>query len=135
MLTSQTFALCLLLLAKGVHSSPAGSATAHGARAAASPVSLALNGVTYVNKGLVGFGLIPHNFRETTGDTLGGIGSGIDIKFGTWRQASAGTFIGTFVVTPDRGFNVDGTIDQAPRTSRRYGEDDSIPLRVLMPYL
>ncbi|GLB38603.1 putative esterase-like activity of phytase [Lyophyllum shimeji] len=103
--------LCLLLLAETVYSWPIGPPAAHSARAASFPVPVSLNGITYVNKGLVGFGFIPSNFRESTGDTLGGIGSGIDIKFGTWRQTSAGTYTGTFVVTPDRGFNVDGTMD------------------------
>lgn len=112
MLTPQSFSLWLLPLAKSVYSSPTGSPTT---RAASSPVSVSLNGVTYMNKGLVGFGLIPSNFRESTGDTLGGIGSGIDIKSGTWKQASAGTFTGTFVVTPDRGYNVDETIDYQSR--------------------
>lgn len=55
---------------------------------------------------MVGFGLIPSDFRDSVGDTLGGIGSGIDIKRGTWAQTAFGTYTGTFVVTPDRGFNV-----------------------------
>lgn len=55
---------------------------------------------------MVGFGLIPSNFKESTGDTLGGIGSGIDIKPGTWKASGNGTFTGTFVVVPDRGYNV-----------------------------
>ncbi|RDB14561.1 hypothetical protein Hypma_016290 [Hypsizygus marmoreus] len=83
-------------------------------QATSKPASVTLDGVTYVNKGLVAFGLIPSNFRESTGDTLGGIGSGIDIKSGTWK-VSDGKFTGTFVVVPDRGFNVDGTIDYQSR--------------------
>ncbi|KAI0682256.1 esterase-like activity of phytase-domain-containing protein [Earliella scabrosa] len=74
-------------------------------------VKVKLGGRTYINKGLVGFGLIPSNFRESTGDTLGAIGSAIEIKGGSWVQKSDGTFTGTFVTQPDRGFNVDGTID------------------------
>jgi hypothetical protein len=56
---------------------------------------------------LVGFGRIASNFTESTGDTLGGIGSAIAIKYGSWKADSSGkTFTGTLVVQPDRGFNV-----------------------------
>ncbi|KAF9556491.1 hypothetical protein CPC08DRAFT_737062 [Agrocybe pediades] len=65
--------------------------------------------------GLVGFGLIPSDFLESTGDTIGGIGSAIAIKRGTWASHANGTFTGTLVVHPDRGFNVDGTVDYQAR--------------------
>jgi hypothetical protein len=78
-------------------------------------VPVSLNGVTYINKGLVGFGLIPSNFKESTGDTLGGIGSAIAIKLGTWNAATDGSYTGTFVVHPDRGYNVISTIDYQAR--------------------
>jgi len=65
-----------------------------------------LNDVTYINKGLVGFGLIPSDFRESTGDTLGGIGSAIALKPGSWKRGKDGQFSGTLYVHPDRGFNV-----------------------------
>ncbi|KAI0746830.1 esterase-like activity of phytase-domain-containing protein [Daedaleopsis nitida] len=78
-------------------------------------VNVKLGGETYTNKGLVAFGLIPSNFTESTGDTLGGIGSGIAIKRGSFVQNSDGTFSGTFIAQPDRGFNVDGTIDWQSR--------------------
>ncbi|KAH8103411.1 esterase-like activity of phytase-domain-containing protein [Cristinia sonorae] len=78
-------------------------------------VSVNLNGVTFVNKGLVGFGLIPSNFIEDTGDSLGGIGSAVAIKPGSFKQNSNGTFSGTLVTQPDRGFNVDATIDYQGR--------------------
>ncbi|KAL5527507.1 hypothetical protein ACEPAG_6308 [Sanghuangporus baumii] len=74
-----------------------------------------LNGVAFVNKGLVAFGLIPSNFTESTGDTLGGIGSAIALKMHTFRKRSDDTFSGTFVVQPDRGFNIDGTINYQGR--------------------
>jgi hypothetical protein len=79
----------------------------HKTKSAAGPfVSVTLSGDTYVNKGMVGFGLIPSDAKESTGDTIGGIGSAIAIKQGTWKVNSDGTFAGTFVVHPDRGFNV-----------------------------
>ena len=106
-------------------------------------VSAKLNGATFVNKvglatsrtgtrpqfdlcaqGLVGFGLIPSDFLEstgecclrfhrhlcsprcTTGDSLGGIGSAIALRQGSFKQNKNGTFSGTLVTQPDRGFNV-----------------------------
>lgn len=77
--------------------------------------SVTVAGQTFVNKGLVGFGLIPSNFTESTGNTLGGIGSAIAIKRGSFAQQSDGTFTGTIIAQPDRGFNVDGTIDYQAR--------------------
>ncbi|KAJ6500963.1 esterase-like activity of phytase-domain-containing protein [Mycena sanguinolenta] len=93
------------------------------ARAAATPaqtaastaVSVSLAGVTYVNQGLVGFGRIPSNQTESTGDTIGGIGSSIAIKPGTWQELSNGSYTGTLVVQPDRGFNVISPIDYQAR--------------------
>ncbi|KAK7038479.1 phytase-like domain-containing protein [Favolaschia claudopus] len=78
-------------------------------------VSVSLGGVTYVSKGLVGFGRIPSNFTESTGDTLGGIGSAIAIKPGSWKELSNGSFTGTLIVQPDRGFNVETTVDYQAR--------------------
>ncbi|KAJ7766026.1 esterase-like activity of phytase-domain-containing protein [Mycena metata] len=83
--------------------------------AAAAAVSVSLGGVTYVNQGLVGFGRIPSNFTESTGDTLGGIGSSIAIKFGSWQELSNGSYTGTLVVQPDRGYNVISPIDYQAR--------------------
>ena len=57
-------------------------------------------------QGLVGFGLIPSNFRDSIGDTMGGIGSAITLKRGTWKRSHDGTYTGTLLVQPDRGFNV-----------------------------
>ncbi|KIK63497.1 hypothetical protein GYMLUDRAFT_197129 [Collybiopsis luxurians FD-317 M1] len=83
--------------------------------APSSAVSVTLDGVTYVNKGIVGFGFIPSDFIESTGDTFGGVGSAIALKYGTWRSRSDGTYTGTLVVHPDRGFNVISTIDYRAR--------------------
>ncbi|KAJ3478425.1 hypothetical protein NLI96_g9767 [Meripilus lineatus] len=99
-------------------------------------VSVTLDGLTFVNKarrfyvpiylqvfrsspdnlqGLVAFGLIPSDFKESTGDTLGGIGSAIALKSGSFNQNPDGTYSGTIVAQPDRGFNIDGTIDYQAR--------------------
>lgn len=53
----------------------------------------------------MGFGLIPSNFKDSTGDTIGGYGSAMALKMGTWK-AKDGVFSGTLVARPDRGFNV-----------------------------
>ncbi|THH01971.1 hypothetical protein EW026_g830 [Hermanssonia centrifuga] len=74
-----------------------------------------LDNLPFVNKGLVAFGLIPSNFTESTGDTLGGIGSAIALKLGSFQQRKDGGFTGTLVVQPDRGFNVDTTINYQGR--------------------
>ncbi|KAH9852586.1 esterase-like activity of phytase-domain-containing protein [Lenzites betulinus] len=78
-------------------------------------VNVTVGGKQYVNKGLVGFGLIPSNFKESTGDTIGGIGSAIALKRGSFSKLANGSFTGTAVVQPDRGFNIDGTIDYQAR--------------------
>ncbi|KAJ7669762.1 esterase-like activity of phytase-domain-containing protein [Mycena rosella] len=90
------------------------SAALHVPRATTA-VSVTLDGVTYVNQGLVGFGRIPSNFTESTGDTMGGIGSAIAIKYGSWQAQANGSFTGTLVVQPDRGYNVINTIDYQAR--------------------
>ncbi|KAJ3797726.1 esterase-like activity of phytase-domain-containing protein [Lentinula aff. detonsa] len=83
---------------------------------ASSPfVSTTLGDVTYVNKGIVGFGLIPSNFTDSLGDTLGGIGSGIAFKYATWQSLPNGSYTGTLVVHPDRGYNVISTVDYRSR--------------------
>ncbi|KAJ7214480.1 esterase-like activity of phytase-domain-containing protein [Mycena pura] len=83
--------------------------------AASTAVSVSLGDVTYVNHGLVGFGRIASNFTESTGDTLGGIGSSMAIKRDSWRELSNGRYTGTLVVQPDRGFNAISTIDYQAR--------------------
>ncbi|KAI0777723.1 esterase-like activity of phytase-domain-containing protein [Trametes elegans] len=95
-------------------------------------VTVEVGGKAYVNKGLVAFGLIPSNFTESTGDTLGGIGSAIALKRGSFSQSSDGSFTGTIVAQPDRGFNVDGTIDYQARQHQidfvlsPYYDDDNL---------
>ncbi|KAF7305649.1 Phytase-like domain-containing protein [Mycena chlorophos] len=78
-------------------------------------VSATLGGVTYVNHGLIAFGLIPNNATESTGDTIGGIGSAIGFKPGTWKALDNGSYTGILVVQPDRGYNIIGTIDYQAR--------------------
>ncbi|KAI0683162.1 esterase-like activity of phytase-domain-containing protein [Cytidiella melzeri] len=77
--------------------------------------SVSVGGRTFVNKGLVAFGLIPSNFTDSTGNTMGGIGSAIAIKLGSFAAQVDGSFTGSLIVQPDRGFNVDGTVDYQGR--------------------
>ncbi|KAK0493541.1 esterase-like activity of phytase-domain-containing protein [Armillaria luteobubalina] len=100
-------------------------------RKASSDTSVVLNGQTYINKGIVAFGRIPSDAVESTGDTLGGIGSAMAIKYATWKDIGNGSFSGTLVMHPDRGFNVDGTINYQARQhdidfvlTPYYGTDD-----------
>ncbi|KAJ7758808.1 esterase-like activity of phytase-domain-containing protein [Mycena maculata] len=83
--------------------------------AAITAVSATLDGVTYVNQGLVGFGLILANATDSTGDTLGGLGSAIAIKPGTWTELENGSYTGILVAQPDRGYNVISPIDYQAR--------------------
>ncbi|KAG8942630.1 hypothetical protein FRC03_002993 [Tulasnella sp. 419] len=69
----------------------------------------------FVNKGLVAFGLIPARAKDSTGDTLGGFGSAIAIKRGTFKKTKEGTFVGSIIAQPDRGYNVEGTVDWQTR--------------------
>ncbi|KIY62456.1 hypothetical protein CYLTODRAFT_494631 [Cylindrobasidium torrendii FP15055 ss-10] len=77
--------------------------------------SVTIGDSTYQSGGLVAFGLIPSDFIESTGDTLGGIGSATTLKPGSWKALDNGTFTGTLVVEPDRGYNVVETIDYQAR--------------------
>ncbi|KAF9529605.1 esterase-like activity of phytase-domain-containing protein [Crepidotus variabilis] len=109
-----TASLALLGVAVAVPA-PASKRATSVASAAGAAVSVTLDNLTYVNKGAVGFGLIPSDFKESTGDTIGGIGSAIAIKPGTWKQNTNGTYSGTLVVHPDRGYNVEEPIDYQSR--------------------
>ncbi|TDL29854.1 hypothetical protein BD410DRAFT_44469 [Rickenella mellea] len=110
--------LVVLAVSLRSFSSPVTSSTTPASLTEPNPafsVSVQLDGQTFVNKGMVGFGLIPANFTESTGDTFGGVGSAIALKRGTFRNNHDGTFSGTLVVQPDRGFNIDGTVDYQGR--------------------
>ncbi|CAE6453719.1 unnamed protein product [Rhizoctonia solani] len=74
-----------------------------------------LGGKTFVNQGLVGFGYIPASARDSYGETLGGLGSAIALQKGTFKAAPNGTFTGRLIAQPDRGYNVETTIDWQAR--------------------
>ncbi|GJJ08810.1 hypothetical protein Clacol_003029 [Clathrus columnatus] len=78
-------------------------------------VNVTLNGQKFIDKGMVAFGLIPAAFQDSTGNTFGGVGSAIAIERGTWTQNDDGSYSGSLIVQPDRGFNVDGTVNYQGR--------------------
>ncbi|KII85662.1 hypothetical protein PLICRDRAFT_178703 [Plicaturopsis crispa FD-325 SS-3] len=119
---SSAFVLCAAVLGLQAQGSPleAPAAASKVSRSTASyPVSVALGGKTYINQGLVGFGYIPSNTTDTTGDTIGGIGSAIAFKPGTWAKSwsarGSNTYRGTLVVQPDRGYNIISTVNYQAR--------------------
>ncbi|KAI0055433.1 hypothetical protein BV25DRAFT_174050 [Artomyces pyxidatus] len=107
-----TLVSCVLVLSSIACAGPA-PRHAHPVSGPELSFSTTLNGQTYINKGLVAFGLIPSNATESTGDTIGGIGSAIALK--SFSQIDSESFWGTLIVQPDRGFNVDGTINYQGR--------------------
>jgi len=68
---------------------------------------------------MVALGVIPHDFKDEFGETLGGVGSAIYIKR---DKFDVKTLEGVLVLQPDRGFNVIEPVDwqvrsQSPCTS------------------
>lgn len=57
---------------------------------------------------LAGYGSVPGDAKDSTGDTLGGIGSSMAIDKKTWKLAGH-NYMGTLWALPDRGFNVNGS--------------------------
>ena len=86
---------------------------------AASPVSnpappasqTTCNGKTYKYQELAGYGFLPSDARDKTGDTIGGIGSAIAIDKKSWKKkkGSKEGYEGILYGLPDRGWNTRGT--------------------------
>lgn len=77
------------------------------------PFTATIGGADYTVQGLVGFGRIDADVRDKFGETFGSI-SGLSTVAGSWVR-SGESYSGTFITLPDRGFNVAGTTDYAPR--------------------
>ena len=77
----------------------------------ATPASF--NGATYVDKGLVAFGALPGDAKDSTGLSIGGIGSAIALK--SINKGNDGIFRGEMWVQPDRGHNTVSTVDYQAR--------------------
>ena len=82
--------------------------------------SATLNGVTYVNQGLVGTARLPADLHDFNGETLGSF-SGMAFDLKTWRRNSDGSYTGVLYTLPDRGPNNIGgftTTNYAARLNR-----------------
>jgi hypothetical protein len=79
--------------------------------------SVSFQGQTFTNKGLIGMARVPSNAVDKYGDTIS-FGSGMAVLPGSWHKRGDGSFIGTFLMLPDRGWNTQGTIDYAGRLYR-----------------
>jgi len=72
-----------------------------------------LNGTEFSVQGLVGVGRLAANLRDEHGETFGSI-SGLWANSASWTR-NGNTYTGSFLAAPDRGYNIAGTIDYAPR--------------------
>ncbi len=80
----------------------------------AADVSITAAGVTLVDHGLVGFGRIPADTRDSFGETFGS-GSALAVDPRSWTKNADGSYAGTAWILPDRGYNVAGTTDYRER--------------------
>jgi hypothetical protein len=78
--------------------------------------TVAVDGASYVNHGLVGVGRLPATLRDKLGETFGS-SSGMAIEPQSWKRAAEG-YEGVLLLLPDRGYNVAGTTDYRPRVNR-----------------
>lgn len=84
----------------------------------AQPVStVTLEGSTFVNHGLVGVGRIPASARDKFGETFGSF-SAFTFQPGSWRRNPDGSYAGTLLAQPDRGYNVNATSNYTPRYNK-----------------
>lgn len=74
---------------------------------------ITVGATTYRVQGLVGVGRMPANLRDSLGETFGSI-SGLWTEASWWTR-DGNTYTGSFLATPDRGYNVVGTTDYAAR--------------------
>lgn len=75
-----------------------------------------IGGTTYVVHGLVGVGRLAADTRDVYGETFGSI-SGLWADRSSWSRQGQ-TYTGSFLAAPDRGYNVSGTVDYAPRLNQ-----------------
>ena len=75
-----------------------------------------VNGTTFTLHELVGVGRLAANLRDEHGETFGSV-SGLVADMSSWTR-TGNSYSGTFYATPDRGYNVAGTIDYTARINR-----------------
>ncbi len=61
------------------------------------------NGRTYTYNELAGYGFVASDFRDKTGDTVGGP-SAVAFDASSWRKTRNGSYEGLIWVLPDRGW-------------------------------
>ena len=88
------------------------------ASAAAAADSVTFKGQTFVNQGLVGVARVPSDTVDRFGDTLGGIGSAMAMDLDSWHKNRDGSYSGTLYMSPDKGWNTQGTVDFPGRVHR-----------------
>ena len=79
--------------------------------------SVTFEGADFVNKGLVAVGRVPADAKDTVGDTLGGLGSGMVADIASWKR-EGDTYSGTLYMLPDRGWNTEGSVDYPGRLQK-----------------
>ncbi len=79
--------------------------------------SATLNGQTLVNHGLVGVGRMPAGLKDRFGETFGSF-SAFTFEPGTWQRQPDGSYTGTLLAQPDRGYNAVGTTNYIPRFNK-----------------
>jgi hypothetical protein len=86
------------------------------ATAATQAQTVTLNGTVLTVHELAGVGRLAANLRDEHGETFGSI-SGLVADPASWAR-NGNSYNGIFYASPDRGYNVAGTIDYAPRVNR-----------------
>lgn len=54
-----------------------------------------------INKGLVAFGVLASDAKDSQGETIGGLGSAIEFEPGSWVKKSVNSYSGVLWVEPD----------------------------------
>lgn len=75
-----------------------------------------VNGMAFTLQELAGVGRLSAQLKDEHGETFGSI-SGLVADPSSWTRTATG-YSGVFYASPDRGYNVAGTIDYAPRINR-----------------
>jgi len=81
------------------------------------PSTATLNGQSLVNHVLVGVGRMPAGLKDRFGETFGSF-SAFTFEPGTWQRQPDGSYTGTLLAQPDRGYNAVGTTNYVPRFNK-----------------
>ena len=81
------------------------------------PVTVEIGGHLFVNHGLVGVGRIPASTKDKFGETFGSF-SAFAFQPGSWTRHADGSYAGTLITQPDRGYNAANTTNYVPRFNK-----------------